>query len=662
MSRLVDLARALLPAPAVRADAVTQHGGTQAVSGAALSNALSGLGGSRDSGAAARPNLHRQYLTDEELIALLRGGLYRRIVTLKPLWATAREWRVTDDTSEERPLDAELKRLKVRRTFRRADIWARALGESRVLLVTDDPAPLHEPLEASKVRALHRLEVLDRREFTPLEFNDDPFVGPVGEPTLYHVHPRRAGLSTGGYRVHASRLLRFYGDELPPSEEGWSWPHWGADAVGQTLWDGMRNLAMTGAAGARLAQELSVAVFQVNGSKSAGDQGESFLSRIRALNIMKSISNAVLVFDGEDYRRVSANPSGFKDLSEHAERQLATMTGTPLALLVGLAPGGLNTDGESWQVMWFKDVAAYRDDRYRDPFGRIVELLYWSERKGVPDHWDVEFLPLAELSEKEKAEIRAIHTQSDVHAIMEGILSPHEARSRYTQPGGFQTELQPVDEIEPSPGTPDNPQAEEAMRRLIEGELGQSRAPDADREADRESLDADDFRGDAVDPGSGVIVLIPAPAPSLSIPVPLERENDPHVTLLYVGRDLTDEAVAEVVEATREVARGMDTDVMRHGRVVALPPGEDGTPVVVEFDTWPLERAHGELLRRLAHVITARQHARFRPHLTLGYAGELTPEQLAQVVEVDAEKVTVPVAALEVRRGGELLATIPVGG
>lgn len=748
MSRLLHFARSLLTAPTVRTDAVGQHGAVQAASGAAVANPLSGLGGLRDSGAAARPNTQRQFLTDEELIALLRGGIYRRIVTLKPLWATAREWHVTDDTPEERPLDAELRRLKVRRTFRRADIWARALGESRVMLITDDPAALDEPLEPERVRKLHRLEVLDRREFTPVEFNTDPNAGPVGEPTLYHVHPRRAGVARGGYLVHASRLLRFYGDDLPPSEEGWTWPHWGADAVGQTLWDGIRNLAMMGAGGARIAQELSVAVFQVHPAKQAGDQREGFLARLTTLNMMKSIANAVLLYEGEDYRRVPANPSGFRDLSEHAERQLATMTGTPLALLVGLAPGGLNTDGESWQVMWFKDVAAYREDRYRDPLETIVELLYWSERGAVPDQWDIEFLPLGELSEKEKAEIRMIHTQADVQAIMEGILSPHEARSRYTQPGGFQTELQPVDEIVPSAGTPGGlgvapPEVEEEVRRLIEGgpvEEAQEVAPTGEAPVEQPAvapgtpsgeagpstpeaaptlngaqiqavlslLDAvaaglhapatvvemvtfvgvdrptaerlvstvkprppepgpspahtDAFRGDAIDPATGVCVLVPAPEPRLSVPVGLERRDPPHVTVLYVGRDLDDEAVAEVVQAATEAAREMETNTLREGRVVAFPPGEHGVPVVVEFDAWPLHHVYDRLLRSLAHVVTAKQHARFRPHLTLGYAPSLTSEQLAQLMEVDASEVRVPIVALEVRRGGELVATIPVGG
>jgi phage-related protein (TIGR01555 family) len=445
-------------------------------SGAAIYNAVSNLGSNRDSGALARPNTQRLYLEHDELVTMLRGTVYRRLVELHPKWATTKGWELTDDTDDEKPLFAAMRRLNVVQNFRRADTWGRALGESRILMVTSDPAELHEPLDPSKVTKLHRLEILDSREFSPLAYNTDPEVGTIGEPSLYNVHPRRVGVAVGVKVVHASRLLRFYGDDLPPSEIGFNstgYSSWGADAIGQTIWDGIRNLSQTGAGGARLAQELSIAVFKVDhSSKSAGDDRTAFLAKIRALSFMKSISNAVWLKPNEGFERVAANPSGFKDLSQHAERELTLLMGAPMVLLYGETPSGLNTDGESWQRMWGADVASHQEDRYRDPLERLVEILYYSEHGRLPKTWDLQFNPLGELSAKELAEIRLIHSQADDIAILQGSLSVEDVRGRYSQPGGYQSELQPVEERpETEEPTAADPEDEEAARKMVEEAL-----------------------------------------------------------------------------------------------------------------------------------------------------------------------------------------------
>jgi len=462
-------------------------------SGSAMSNPLSGLGGYRDSGAQARPNTEREYLTTDELVALLRGGLYRRICQLHPSWATTKPWIITDDTKSEHPLHAEMKTLNVRATFRRADTWGRGLGECMVLMVTDDPAPLSEPLDPTKVKRLHRLEIFDRREFWPLRYNADLSTGTLGAPTHYSIQPRRAMATVNGKKwqldnVHASRLLRFYGDDLPPSELPFAGSDysaaWGADAVGQTIWDACRNLSQTGSAGARVAQELSIAVFKVAPPRASGDESASWISRIRTLNMMKSVANAVLLSPGEEFQRIAANPSGYRDISDHAKMELALVLGAPMTLLFGEAPGGLNTDGSSWQALWYQSVGDWWEDRYRPQLERLLPVLYHSTIGTIPDEWGVSFPPLGDLSERERADIRLVHTQADAAAILDGVLTPDEIRRmRYGQQGGYQIDLQPVEDIPERPAPQGDPEAEAAAQRMVEEAL-----------AGRSDAYPDDFR------------------------------------------------------------------------------------------------------------------------------------------------------------------------
>jgi hypothetical protein len=50
-------------------------------------------------------------------------------------------------------------------------------------------------------------------------------------------------------------------------------------------------------------------------------------------------------------------------------------------------------------------------------------------------------------------------------------ITPEEARSRYTVPGGFQREIQPVEAWEPQPMPSASPEDEEAARAAVEAAL-----------------------------------------------------------------------------------------------------------------------------------------------------------------------------------------------
>lgn len=703
-------------------------------SGAAVVNALSGIGAARDSGAMARPNTARDYLTNDELVALLRGTAYRRIVSLHPQWATVKGWALTDDTDEDAPLAAAMKRIDLPGAIRRADTWGRALGESRILLVTDSDMglpELREPLDPSKVKRLHRLEVLDRREFTPASYNNSLAAGVLGEPETYHVHPRRGGISTAtDMIVHKSRLLRFYGDELPPSEVGFNFTggsSWGADAIGQMIWDGLRNLTQTGSAGARVAQELSIAVFKLNSSKakSAGEQRDDFIGKMRTMNMMKSVANAVFLSPSESFERTNASPAGFKDLSEHARMELGLLSGVPLTLLIGLAPGGLNTDGDSWFRMWAVVIALHQEDRYRPPIEKVIEILYWSETGGIPDRWDVSFNPLGEMTALELAEVRLKNTQSDTITILDGVLTVDEVRGRYTETGGYQAELQPVtrpDEL-PDPTTAD-PEIEAEARAMAEAAAG-GPPPGVDKVSDLA------LNGAQVQQAIGIVekvalgILPRDTGVAALVQLFTMPESVAEKIMGSVGRGFRaapEQARADAVDAVMDAVAGAawlglplpsgaipDWTAARDAVSKVAPLGDIGDPphvtlmflgelderdlpalvlaatdtisatrpikletgavlllgdsVVLEIpNAWELDNLHRQLLPRLAHLITYEQHPTFRAHTSLGKVANLTPEQRAAILEVEIDPFSWTSARVEIRHGSETVATVPMVG
>jgi len=466
LNRLRQRMGALISGPAAPSPARTDSstpptpsgaGGTSR-GGSGMRNPLSGLGLASDMATQGRPNMWRVPLSLDELDVAYQTGIYGRIVDVLPNYAT-RKWVQLDGEGSQRVGD-RLAELKAQARFRDADRWGQCHGESRILIVTDDPMPKAAPLIPRTVRRVKALHVLDAREFSPRSWCADPEDPNWGEVETYNVHPVRPG-GTVPRVVHASRLLRFYGHPRAPSARARNeiLP-WGADAVGQRIWDGVRGLAQTAGAGERLALELSVAVFKIGSlmQKAGGDGRDAFTGAVRLMNWTKSVANAILLGPNDEYQRVSANPTGFKDLSEGAQRYLAAVTGRPLVLLFGQSPGGLNSDGDSWWNHWRNTVAQHQEERYRDPLEHLIDLIYYETLDEVP-RYTLTFNPLGELTPAEEAQVRLVNAQRDEIYMRNQVYGAERvAKSRFGD-DGYQ-EIGPPDE---SAGEPDIAAAVEAL-------------------------------------------------------------------------------------------------------------------------------------------------------------------------------------------------------
>lgn len=137
--------------------------------------------------------------------------------------------------------------------------------------------------------------------------------------------------------------------------------------------------------------------------------------------------------------------------------------------------------------------------------------------------------------------------------------------------------------------------------------------------------------GDAVSPTGSVLALLPdadtveaieALRGELAERLPgLTPEPWPHVTLLYLGQ-IPESAHAPLTRRVGavlpDVARRVDGAIAVTS-IGVLPAGADGIPVVLHLRGEGLQRAHRDLLAKLAPWVRAEQYPVYRPHLTLGY-------------------------------------------
>lgn len=117
-------------------------------------------------------------------------------------------------------------------------------------------------------------------------------------------------------------------------------------------------------------------------------------------------------------------------------------------------------------------------------------------------------------------------------------------------------------------------------------------------------------------------------------------QEAPHVTVLYIGAT-PPSAVDEIADVLGKQAKRYAPRSLKAARVTTFSPSEssDGRwPVVIEVDDHALMDLNGRLLPRLAHLIQAKQHVPYKPHVTLGFAKDLDPDQIAALAEVISAK------------------------
>ncbi len=449
------------------------------IDSAAIANLLTGLGGDADKGAAARPHLGRLRLTDTELTSLyLNGGIAQRILRLIPIEMTRKAWTINDDLDDPDALADTDKRLKTRSNIRDVVTWARTYGSAVILMVTEEEQPrtigaraevrnnpgllLREPLDPRRLIRVKALQVFDALEATPLTYQGDISDPGYRDPLIWNLSPSAVGVSmthSPHAQVHASRILHFRGVPRPPSfrlggiRGSLSVAGNNAldDSILHAVWDEVRNLSQTMAGGAVLAQEIRENVLKVGGldGMATSDQKAQVEARISFMAMAKSLLGIVLLGQDDEFTSKVNSPTGFAELSGEAQAMLSAATGIPQTILFGHTPAGLSTDNESGRQTFDRLISGEQEE-IRPQLERIYSLIFASKEgptKGeIPETWALEFLPLDEMSEKEKADTRKVVADADVLYIDRGVISPQRIEESRFGDKGYQLELLPPDD------------------------------------------------------------------------------------------------------------------------------------------------------------------------------------------------------------------------
>jgi uncharacterized protein len=570
-----------------------------------LTNALTGSGTRRD------PRAHNAYaariLSQVEIANAYSGsGLMRKIIRI-PAMDMVREWRTWsggDDKQIAAMHDAERK-FAVPQKIMQAEVLRGMGGGAIILGLPGDPT---QPADENAPLAF--MHVVSRWHLSFAQLDLDANSPGYGEPQMWTLSTSGAG----SQQIHPSRVIPFRADTsasmLLPSITGLD-QFWGESTVQQVL-DAVQDSDLARQSFAALihkARLMRIGIPDLLSLSATADGEAMVMKRLALLAAAESIHNAT-IFDagdaengkgGESITDAQYNFAGVKDVLSAYGEWAAAISDIPATRLLGRAPEGMNSSGDSQQKDWNKRVRAMQTLDLAPCLDRLDRHLVAAAGQNL-GMMSYEFDPLDSPSEKERADIFKVEMEAAEKLQLTGAV-PDRAFSR-----GLQSLM-----IE--------------RGYLPELELALAEMPDDERfgiSQEREGGDPESLGGGADDPNADPASLADAAPRTLYVSRPVlnrgdlqrwataqglgELQDDLHVTIAY-SRTPLDWMKVEHEDWNQE--RDGTIEIPPGGVRIVEPLG-DRTAVLL-FGSSRLAWRHEQIKRAGA----AWDYADYQPHVSL---------------------------------------------
>lgn len=364
------------------------------------------------------------------MITLYRNQWIPRKIVDIPAGDMIRAWpkltsdiEPTDLTKIDRCIRETLTKSQLLETLR----WARLFGGAAAVMSIDGhDNRLDEPLDIDTVElgAYKGLLPFDRwvgiypdvevcNDISrPLEFN---------LPEYYRVQVPGGG---AGFRIHASRVLRFTGPSVPAPEYQ-AQMSWGISVL-EISYEAMKMrdnmlwnmLGLTFRANL-LAFKFDELAQMLSGANSTQAAMVNFYSRMQAMNdIISNQSMLVVPKDGglESQQYAFA---GCSDMMEQFRYEVSGAADIPEMRLFGHSPTGLGTKDDPAERLYEEKIALEQEDKLRPQLDKLYPVLCMSTLGFVPDDLDLRFPSIRIPSEQERSELSK--------SVSDGVVSVYNA-------------------------------------------------------------------------------------------------------------------------------------------------------------------------------------------------------------------------------------------
>lgn len=375
-----------------------------------LRNALTGQGTSRDARTASAYCATRA-LTQPEIHAAYSGsGLLKKIIQIPPLdmvreW---RDWSGLDDDQAALVWDEE-KRLGLREKAQLAETL-RGLGGAAFILglpgLPSEPAP-----KTIGTGQLAYINVVSRWHLTFTQLQDDARLPGYGEPVMWQMQT-----AAGQQNIHPSRVVTFRADtsaSLISAQISSDDAYWGESRLQQVL-DAVKDSDTARASFAALlhkARLTRIGIPNLSEIVATADGEARIGARLGMIALAESMYNAAVYDSGngadgpaEKIDDIAYSFVGAKDVINAYGEFACAVSDIPATRLLGRAPEGMNSSGDSQQKDWGKLVRAKQTLELGPCLDLVDAYMVPSALGKAEPNASYAFAPLDIESDKERAD------------------------------------------------------------------------------------------------------------------------------------------------------------------------------------------------------------------------------------------------------------------
>lgn len=408
----------------------------------AFSNVLARLGaGTPNLLEGTEYSLQRMSRDFNTLNALYRESwIVRRIIDVIPADMLKNWITITSglDPDVEKRLSLTLRRTQLIDKLKRGMQWGRLYGGALgVMLVKHQGYDISQPLQLDWIMPgdFEGLLIFDRwNGINPSsELIEDVGDPDYGYPKYYTVTDPAGG---GSVKIHYSRVVRFTGNTLPFWEEI-AEMQWGASVI-ESIFDELRKRDNVSWNIAQLTFMANIRVLKMQdlGQLLAATDNESQAELLRTLEAQNMLLNnmGMQVMDAAD--GLETHQYTFGGLADCYQQFIMDISGAaeiPVTRLFGRSPSGLNATGESDLQNYYDMIAEKQESYLRPILNKVLPPFIISTLGSLPDDFDFEFDPVAEPSDKERADLAKCGTDNVVAAYNAGLISQRTALKELKQ-------------------------------------------------------------------------------------------------------------------------------------------------------------------------------------------------------------------------------------
>ncbi len=368
------------------------------------------------------------YLTELAQLTEYRDMSERIAAEMTRKWVKLRSTDEEDRSEEIKKIEAEFRRLRLRDVFRKAAELDGLMGRAQVFIdLGEDQGPeLSKPLLVDKLKIkkgrLAGVRIVEPINTYPMTYNSiNPLSAEYYNPSTWYVQ---------GLPVHSSRLLTFVSRPLPNMlKPAYNFSGMSLSQLAQPYvdyWYSTRDSV------GKLLRNFSTSILKTNmADVLAGGDGNELIARAKMYTKLRDNQGLFLMDrESEDFAQINTPLGGLSQLQSQAQEHMAAVAKTPLIVLLGVSPTGLNASSEGEIRVFYDYISECQEKLFRPNLEILLKIVQLNLFGEIYEDITFDFVGLFAMSDKEKSLIRGSDATAGTAYITAGVIDAQEERER----------------------------------------------------------------------------------------------------------------------------------------------------------------------------------------------------------------------------------------